>query len=193
VVFLRSPFATDPVPQLHHGAVSLRPPILSDFEEWVRLRQESKDFLAPWEPLPPANEFSKFNFRARIKHYQQQAKNDASYSFFIFHQQQGRLLGAITASNIRRGAAQMCSMGYWIGKPYARQGYMGQALNAMVGHAFNGLGLHRVEAACLPSNQASIALLRRCGFSEEGLARKYLNIAGKWQDHLLFARLPEGK
>ncbi len=193
MVFLRSPFANDPVPQLHHGHVSLRPPVLSDFEEWVRLRQESKDFLAPWEPLPPANEFSKFNFRARIKHYQQQAKNDAAYSFFIFHQQQGHLLGAITASNIRRGAAQMCSTGYWIGKPYARQGYMGQALNAMVGHAFNGLGLHRVEAACLPSNQASIALLRRCGFSEEGLARKYLNIAGKWQDHLLFARLPEGK
>lgn len=193
MVFLRSPFVTDPVPQLHHGAVSLRPPVLSDFEEWVRLRQESKDFLAPWEPLPPVNEFSKFNFRARIKHYQQQAKNDAAYPFFIFHQQQGHLLGAITASNIRRGAAQMCSMGYWIGKPHARQGYMGQALDAIVGHAFNGLGLHRVEAACLPSNQASIALLRRCGFSEEGLARKYLNIAGKWQDHLLFARLPERK
>jgi [ribosomal protein S5]-alanine N-acetyltransferase len=193
VVFLRSPFANDPVPQLRYGSVFLRPPALADFEDWVRLREESKDFLAPWEPLPPSNEFSKFNFRARIKHYQLQSKNDAAYSFFIFHHERGHLLGAISASNIRRGAAQMCSMGYWIGKPYARQGYMGQALNAMVGHAFNGLGLHRVEAACLPSNQASIALLRRCGFSEEGLARKYLNIAGKWQDHLLFARLPEGK
>ena len=193
MVFLRSPFANDLLPQLRHGTVSLRPPALSDFEAWTRLRQESKDFLAPWEPLSPANEFSKFNFRARVKHYQQQAKNDAAYSFFIFHQEQGHLLGAITASNIRRGAAQMCSMGYWIGKPYARQGYMGHALNALVGHAFNGLGLHRVEAACLPSNEASIALLRRCGFSEEGLARKYLKIAGKWQDHLLFARLPEGR
>ncbi len=193
MVFLRSPFANDPVPQLHHGSVFLRPPVLSDFEEWVSLRQESRDFLAPWEPLPPANEFSKFSFRARIKHYQQQAKNDAAYPFFIFHHQEGYLLGAITASNIRRGAAQMGSMGYWIGKPYARQGYMSHALSALVSHAFNGLGLHRVEAACLPSNQASIALLRRGGFSEEGLARKYLNIAGKWQDHLLFARLPEGR
>ena len=113
--------------------------------------------------------------------------------FLFSTSEQDHLLGAITASNIRRGAAQMCSVGYWIGKPHARQGYMGHALNALVGHAFNGLGLHRVEAACLPSNQASIALLRRCGFSEEGLARKYLNIAGKWQDHLLFARLPEGQ
>jgi [ribosomal protein S5]-alanine N-acetyltransferase len=193
VVFLRSPFANDLLPQLRHGTVSLRPPALSDFEPWTRLRQESKDFLAPWEPLSPANEFSKFNFRARVKHYQQQAKNDAAYSFFIFHQEQGHLLGAITASNIRRGAAQMCSAGYWIGEPYARQGYMGHSLNALVGHAFNGLGLHRVEAACLPSNAASIALLRRCGFSEEGLARKYLKIAGKWQDHLLFARLSDGR
>jgi len=193
MVFLRSPFAQDPMPQLHYGSVVLRPPILSDFDEWVRLRQESKVFLAPWEPLPPANEYSKFSFRARIKHYQQQAKNDSAYPFFIFHHEKDHLLGAITASNIRRGAAQMCSMGYWIGMPYARQGYMSHALNALVGHAFNGLGLHRVEAACLPSNLASIALLRRSGFSEEGLARKYLNIAGKWQDHLLFARLTEAR
>ena len=193
MVFLRSPFAQDPMPQLHYGSVVLRPPILSDFDEWVRLRQESRAFLAPWEPLPPANEYSKFSFRARIKHYQQQAKNDSAYPFFIFHHEKDHLLGAITASNIRRGAAQMCSMGYWIGMPYARQGYMSHALNALMGHAFNGLGLHRVEAACLPSNQASIALLRRSGFSEEGLARKYLNIAGKWQDHLLFARLTEAR
>ena len=193
MVFLRSPFAQDPMPQLHYGSVVLRPPILSDFDEWVCLRQESRAFLAPWEPLPPANEYSKFSFRARIKHYQQQAKNDSAYPFFIFHHEKDHLLGAITASNIRRGAAQMCSMGYWIGMPYARQGYMSHALNALVGHAFNGLGLHRVEAACLPSNQASIALLRRSGFSEEGLARKYLNIAGKWQDHLLFARLTEAR
>jgi [ribosomal protein S5]-alanine N-acetyltransferase len=192
VVFLRSPFTNDPVPQLRHGPVFLRAPVLADFEEWVSLRQESKEFLAPWEPLPPANEFSRFSFRARVKHYQQQAKNDAAYPFFIFHNDHGHLLGAITASNIRRGAAQMCSMGYWIGKPHTRQGYMGHAVEALLDHAFKGLGLHRVEAACLPANQASIALLRHCRFSEEGRARKYLNIAGKWQDHLLFARLAEG-
>ncbi len=189
MVFLRSPFANEPLPLLTNGPVYLRPPVLSDFEDWARLRQDSREFLAPWEPLAPENEFSRFNFRARIKHYQYQAKNDRAYAFFIFHHERSELLGAITASNIRRGAAQMCSVGYWIGKPHARQGYMGHALNAVVDHACNGLGLHRVEAACLPSNQASIALLRHCRFAEEGRARKYLNIAGKWQDHLLFARL----
>ena len=106
MVFLRSPFANDPLPQLANGPVYLRPPVLSDFEDWVRLRQDSREFLAPWEPLAPDNEFSKFNFRARVKHYQYQAKNDRAYAFFIFHHERSQLLGAITASNIRRGAAQ---------------------------------------------------------------------------------------
>ena len=189
MVFLRSPFANDPLPRLSDGPVYLRPPALADFEEWARLRQESREFLAPWEPLPLDNEFSKFNFRSRIKHYQHQAKADRAYAFFIFHHERDQFLGAITASNIRRGAAQICSVGYWIGKPYARQGYMGHALKAVLDHTYNGLGLHRVEAACLPSNRASIALLRHCGFAEEGRARRYLNIAGKWQDHLLSAHL----
>lgn len=189
MVFLRSPFAQDQPPALLHGRVMLRYPSLNDFEEWVKLRQASKNFLNPWEPLWSDNEYSKFNFRARIKHYQQQVKSDVGYPFFIFHHEQGHLLGAITASNVRRGVAQMCSVGYWIGEPFARQGFMSEALTALVEHAFGGLGLHRVEAACLPSNVASIGLLRRSGFVQEGLATKYLLIAGKWQDHLLFACL----
>lgn len=174
---------------LRHARVMLRPPSLNDFEEWAKLRQASKNFLLPWEPLWSDNEYSKFNFRARIKHYQQQIRNDSGYPFFIFHHEQGHLLGAITASNVRRGVAQMCSVGYWIGKPFARQGYMSEALKTLTDHAFGNLGLHRVEAACLPSNIASIGLLRRNGFAQEGVAAKYLQIAGKWQDHMLFARL----
>jgi [ribosomal protein S5]-alanine N-acetyltransferase len=189
VVFLRSPFAQDQVPMLRHARVMLRPPSLNDFEEWAKLRQASKSFLLPWEPLWSDNEYSKFNFRARIKHYQQQIRNDSGYPFFIFHHEQGHLLGAITASNVRRGVAQMCSVGYWIGQPFARQGYMSEALKTLTDHAFGNLGLHRVEAACLPSNTASIGLLRRNGFAQEGVAVKYLQIAGKWQDHVLFARL----
>jgi [ribosomal protein S5]-alanine N-acetyltransferase len=189
MVFLRSPFTHDQVPLLVHGRVMLRYPSPNDFEEWVKLRQASKSFIIPWEPLWSENEYSKFNFRARIKHYQQQIRNDVGYPFFIFHHEQGHLLGAITASNVRRGVAQMCSVGYWIGQPFARQGFMGEALTALVEHAFGGLGLHRVEAACLPSNVASIGLLRRSGFVQEGFAVKYLQIAGKWQDHMLFARL----
>ena len=189
MVFLRSPFAQDEVTVLRHGHVRLQAPSVSDFEEWMKLRRLSRDFLTPWEPLWSEQEFSKFNFRARIKHYQQQIKNDTGYPFFIFHHEQGHLMGAITASNVRRGVAQMCSVGYWIGEHYARRGHMGEALAAITDYAFGNLGLHRVEAACLPSNAASIKLLKRGGFVQEGIARKYLQIAGKWQDHLLFACL----
>ena len=99
------------------------------------------------------------------------------------------MLGALTLSNVRRGVAQMATLGYWIGAPFARQGYMTDALQALLPFAFDHLHLHRVEAACLPRNDASIALLRRAGFEQEGLARSYLKINGAWQDHLLFARL----
>jgi ribosomal-protein-alanine N-acetyltransferase len=193
MVFLRSPFTQDHVPQLRHGRVMLRQPQLADFEEWVKLREVSKEFLSPWEPLWSETEFGKFNFRSRIKHYQHQIRNDLAYPFFIFHQEDGNLLGAITASNVRRGVAQFCTVGYWIGEPFARQGYMGEALEALMGYAFSTLALHRIEAACLPSNAPSIKLLYRAGFTQEGMAREYLKIAGKWQDHLLFARLNSGK
>jgi [ribosomal protein S5]-alanine N-acetyltransferase len=189
LVFLRSPFAQELEPQLCNGRVLLRPPAVSDFEAWVELRQSSRAFLEPWEPLWSPSEFSKFNFRARVKHYQQQMRDDASYPFFIFHQHEGHLLGAVTASNVRRGVAQMCSVGYWIGERFAHQGYMSEALCGLVSHALGNLALHRVEAACLPANAASIAVLQRNGFVQEGIAQKYLQIAGKWQDHLLFARL----
>ncbi len=191
MVYLRSPFSNDQTPQLQWGSVVLRPPAMADFEEWVHLRNYSKDFLITWEPLWSDHEFSKFNFRARIKYYQQLVKNDQGYPFFIFHHQQNHLLGAITITNVRRGAAQNCSVGYWIGQPFARQGFMTEALQAAIGYAFQNLTLHRIEAACLPTNQASVRLLNKCGFAHEGLARKYLKINGVWQDHLLFARLNE--
>ncbi len=189
MVFLRSPFAQDSEPQLYHGRVMLRQPTLADFEEWVELRRASRDFLLPWEPQWSENEFSRFNFRARIKHYQKQARDDVSYPFFVFHHEGEQLLGAITASNVRRGVAQMCSVGYWIGQRFAKQGYMSEALAALTTHAFGNLSLHRIEAACLPTNTASIKLLQRNGFMQEGIAHKYLQIAGVWQDHLLFGRI----
>jgi ribosomal-protein-alanine N-acetyltransferase len=99
------------------------------------------------------------------------------------------MLGGVTLSNLRRGVAQSASLGYWIGENYKRQGYMTESIAAALNLAFVRLGLHRIEAACLPDNQASRALLLKCGFEEEGHAREYLRINGRWQDHLLFAIL----
>ena len=190
--FLRSPFAPELPPVLKNGHVLMRTPEVSDHADWAGLRQTSRDFLAPWEPEWPSNDVSRSAFRLRVKRYIRDIEDDLAYPFFIFAVDENTLLGAITLSNIRRGVAQMATLGYWIGAPYARQGHMSEAIALILPFAFEHLNLHRVEASCLPSNLASIALLRRAGFEYEGMARRYLKINGEWQDHLLFGRLSSG-
>jgi len=97
----------------------------------------------------------------------------------------------LTLANIRRGVAQAGSLGYWMGAPFVRRGYMAAAVLALVPFAFSTLRLHRLEAACIPTNTASIRLLEKTGFSREGYAREYLCINGIWQDHVLYARLQD--
>jgi [ribosomal protein S5]-alanine N-acetyltransferase len=173
-------------PSLMGSNVTLRLPAADDYEQWSQLRLESRSFLEPWEPSWDHQELSKEAFRSRVKRYQQLRKDDLAYAYFIFKDQ--RLLGAITLSNVRRGISQMGTLGYWIGANFARQGLMSDALDIMCKHAFRELQLHRLEAACLPRNIASIRLLEKTSFEREGYAKSYLKIAGRWEDHLLFAR-----
>jgi ribosomal-protein-alanine N-acetyltransferase len=189
MAFLRSPFAADPPPLLKDGHAVIRVPEMNDYEQWAALRAVSREFLTPWEPIWPANDLTRTAFRSRIRQYWRDIDEDAAYPYFIFDAQGQVLVGALTLSNVRRGVAQTGTLGYWIGFPHARKGYMTSAVRLTLDFAFRHLGLHRVEASCLPHNQASIRLLQKCGFEREGLARGYLKIAGEWRDHLLFARL----
>lgn len=166
--------------------VFLRYPDVTDWDEWSKLRDRSRDFLTPWEPLWPVDDLTRTAFRRRLRRYQRDIRDDAAYPFFIFRKSDRALVGGITVSNVRRGVTQACSVGYWTGEAYARHGYMRDALRAVVRHAIRDLGFHRVEAACLPDNHASKSLLKQTGFTEEGYARKYLRINGAWQDHILF-------
>jgi ribosomal-protein-alanine N-acetyltransferase len=191
MAFLRSPFAADPPPSLRDARVVIRVPEMNDYEQWAGLRAASREFLAPWEPVWPANDLTRTAFRSRIRQYWRDIDDDLAYPYFILDQETEILVGGLTLSNVRRGVAQTATLGYWIGKPFARQGYMTSAVRLILEVSFRHLALHRVEAACLPHNQASIRLLSKCGFAEEGLARGYLKIAGAWRDHLLFARLAE--
>lgn len=171
--------------------VFLRPMRGKDWRPWSRLRFHSRDFLLPWEPTWSSDALTRGSYRRRLKAQNLDSRQAMGYTLHIFRHQDLALLGAITLGQIRRGVAQTGTLGYWIGEPHARQGYMTEALALTLRFAFRELGLHRVEAACLPSNTASQALLRRSGFREEGLARGYLRIAGEWRDHLLFARLSD--
>ena len=180
--------AEKPDHECHGSTTFLRAPRLEDFESWRDLRRSSRNFLEPWEPLWQDDEFLLSSFRKRISHYTKLARNDSAYPFFIFSPGEVKLLGAITLSNIRRGVAQMGTLGYWTGAAYANTGVMTDALHAVSTFARNDLTLNRLEAACLPANIPSIKLLQRTGFEREGFARSYLKINGNWEDHILWGK-----
>jgi ribosomal-protein-alanine N-acetyltransferase len=166
--------------------VILRPPRPSDYPEWRELRAASRSFLQPWEPTWPADDLSRAAFRRRLAAYQRDRDLGAAYPFFVTRPDDGALTGGITLSNVRRGVAQMGSVGYWCGRPFVRQNLTLSALRALSAFAFRTLALHRLEAACIPENHASRSLLAKAGFAEEGYAKAYLKINGEWRDHVLF-------
>lgn len=180
---------SDPPPMIEGAGVFLRAPVMSDYEEWADLREQSRAFLTPWEPEWPADDLTRSAFRNRVRRYATEIRDDLSYPFFAFRAGDKTMLGGATLTNVRRGVAQSANLGYWMGAPYAGKGYMSATVAAIIPFSHGALGLKRIEAACIPENKASIRLLERSGFVREGYARKYLCIDGKWQDHLLYARL----
>ena len=169
-----------------HG-VTLRAPRLADYPAWCALREESRDYLTPWEPTWPEDDLTRTAFRRRLSIYAREQEAGHAWPMFVFAEDE--LVGAITLSNVRRGVAETGTLGYWIGLPFAGRGFATAAVRAMVQHAFEDLQLHRVEAACVPTNHASRRVLEKAGFEAEGRARAYLKINGVWADHLLFGRV----
>ncbi|MGB7037985.1 MAG: GNAT family protein [Xanthobacteraceae bacterium] len=191
MAFFRTINFSEPLPGIDGIGVTLRTPQMTDFEEWAALREASRDFLTPWEPTWPDDDLTRSAFRRRLKRYAEDLRSDQGYPFLIARHSDGALVGGLTLANIRRGVAQAGSLGYWMGLPYIRHGYMAAAVRAVIPFVFASLRLHRLEAACIPSNTASIRLLEKTGFAREGYAREYLCIDGVWQDHLLYARLKD--
>ena len=169
--------------------LSLRLPEHRDFREWANLRHQGRAFLSPWEPIWAADHLSRASFTNRVYWSQRAVKNGNAVPLFVFHKEAGQLVGAITLDNIRRGPSQVGTIGYWVGQQYARQGFMSEAIIAMVAHAFGALDLSRVESACLPNNVASRGVLEKAGFKYEGVAQSYIQINGRWRNHVLYAAL----
>jgi ribosomal-protein-alanine N-acetyltransferase len=191
MAFFRTINFSEPLPSIEGDGVVLRTPQMTDFEEWAAVREASREFLTPWEPTWPEDDLTRGAFRRRLKRYAEDLRSDQGYAFLIARNSDGALVGGLTLANIRRGVAQAGSLGYWMGQTFARSGYMTAAVRAIIPFAFASLKLHRLEAACIPTNAASIGLLEKTGFVREGYAREYLCINGSWQDHLLFARLKD--
>ncbi len=169
--------------------VCLRHPELSDYREWADLRAASAEFLQPWEPRWPRDDLSRVAFRARLRRYNAEIAAGTGLPYFICRLSDGALLGGITLGHIRRGVSQSGQIGYWIGEEHASQGYMREAVNLTCQLAFTQFGLHRLEAACIPTNVRSANLLEKSGFEREGQLRSYLKIDGVWQDHILYSRV----
>jgi len=167
--------------------IFLRPPKRRDAIKWQRLRLTSKNFLSPWEPSWDASSCSRRAFMRYLKNSSYSANMDRAYSFLIFKDKDKDLIGGINVSNVRRGAAQSASIGYWIGKKYSRKGYMLEALKILLPSLFIDLRFNRIEAATLKNNEASRGLLEKVGFIKEGVCRSYLKIDGKWQDHMMYS------
>ncbi len=189
MALFRLPSSTPPALAPRGRGLLLRAPQMGDFEQWSELRHGSRAFLTPWEPIWPSDDLTRAGFRRRLRRYADDVAEDKAYPFVILRERDGVLMGGITLANVRRGIVQSGSIGYWIGEPYARQGHMTSALRVLLPTLFGELNLHRVEAACIPSNTPSARVLEKCGFEREGLARHYLCISGVWQDHYLYGLL----
>lgn len=167
----------------------MRLPQHSDFHAWVSERRRSSAHLSPWEPTWASDHLTRRAFTARVSWAARAEAQGSAVALFLFRRDDSALLGAITLDNIRRGPAQAGTIGYWIGAAFARQGFMREAVLAVTHYAFTQLDLSRLESACLPENAASRGVLEKCGFKYEGVAQSYLQIDGRWRNHVLYANL----
>src|SRR5262249_7867566 len=155
MALFRTISSPEPLPPIVGEGIMLRTPQAVDFEAWAALREASRDFLTPWEPTWPADDLTRNAFRQRLKRYAEDVRTDQGYPFCLFRREDNALVGGLALANVRRGVAQAASLGYWIGAPYVRRGYMTGAVRGLLPVAFDLLRLHRVEAACIPTNVAS--------------------------------------
>ena len=176
-------------PLLITDRLELRLPKQSDFAEWHELRKSSRTFLEKWEPTWADDHLSRNAFVNRLNWAQRAVANKSAAPFFLIREADEVMVGGITLDHVRYGASQSGNLGYWIGQQYARRGYMREAILAVVHYAFTELDLSRIEAACLPNNLPSRGLLEKTGFKYEGVAQSYLEIAGRWSNHVLYANL----
>ncbi|UJW76373.1 GNAT family N-acetyltransferase [Rhizobium sp. SL42] len=180
-------------PELTSERHLLRLPRYRDFDQWHEIRRDSRAFLQPWEPSWRSDELTERSYRQRVVRNEQEFHSGMAVPFLLFSRDDEVLIGGLTIGLIRRGAAQSCMIGYWMGERHAGKGHMFAALQLAIPYIFGPLELHRIEAACIPDNVSSIRLLEKSGFEREGLLREYLKINGQWRDHMLFSKIRDQK
>lgn len=160
-----------------------------DTDEWLRLRAVNAAWLAPWEATAPGPAQAYGTPRQRIRALGRSAKAGQCLPWLIRvgPEPGGRLVGQCTVSNIVYGSGQFASIGYWVARADAGRGIVPQAVAMATDYAMTVVGLHRIEICIRPENAASLRVVDKLGFREEGLRPRFLHIAGAWADHRVFA------
>jgi ribosomal-protein-alanine N-acetyltransferase len=171
--------------------VMLRAPRVEDSDELLAVQTASWGFIGPWMPAQESLTDPFEAMRERLHGDRIAWADDRSYRFVLCDKHRGEIVGRASLNNVIRGVLQGADLGYWIAETHARQGLMTEAVMRILATAFGPLGLHRVQAGIIPRNAASLALARHVGFREEGLAKRFVKIAGVWEDHVIFAMTAE--
>jgi ribosomal-protein-alanine N-acetyltransferase len=173
---------------LHGRRVVLRTMNEQDYEPWFEVRSRCREWLLKWEPRSAhathlAEDHRSFVSRCAIRERERQI--GTGYGFGMFFE--GRFIGEITLSSIQRGPLQSAYVGYWIDESLAGRGLMPEAVVTMLQYAFESLRLHRVEINIIPRNAPSRRVVEKLGLRVEGIAERYLEIDGAWEDHARYA------
>lgn len=175
---------------LSHGSITLRPVRKGDASDWSRLRVANREWLTKWDAtLPPEAGPPATSTRYVIASLRRRARRGLSMPFAVTWD--GELVGMLTVSNITWGSARWATIGYWVAQSHAGRGIMPMAVALVCDHLFGSLGLHRIEISIRPENAASLRVVEKLGFTEVGLAPRYLHIDGDWRDHRIFQLLAE--
>lgn len=169
--------------------VILRPLRGKDRRQWEALRADNLEWLRPWEATSPQPAVAGLAFRQVVRHFDREAVEGRLQPFVL--ETEGRLVGQMHLFGIAWGSLRSACVGYWVAEAAAGQGIAPFALAAACDHALRVLGLHRVEVNIRPENSASLRVVEKLGFREEGLRRHYLHIDGEWRDHRSFALTSE--
>ncbi len=174
--------------RLYGKRVMLRPITAQDFEAWSEVRKRNGDWLLVWEPRmstvspDPAESRDAFVSRCAARDRERTAGTNFLFGLFV----NGRCVGEVNLNNVLRGAVQCATIGYWIDKAHAGNGYVAEAVVALTRFAFDELRLHRLEVCIIPRNTNSRRVMQKLNFREEGTAERFLEINGVWEDHVRY-------
>ena len=171
--------------------VAIRPLGVGDTAQYAQLVVDNRAHTAPWDPLRPDWWYTRAGQEDQLRRDEDAWQAGSGYAFGVLDRAEDRLVGRVALGNVVRGPWQNATLGYWVAAEVCGRGVGTDAVLLALEFAFEHAGLHRVQPAIIPRNASSVRLAQKCGFRLEGRALRYLQIAGVWEDHDIYALTAE--